>query len=81
MLTEADTCRKFAVPLLQKAGWETPPCVINEQRSFTDGRVVFVAGRAKRGKQKCADYKRATSHFDLTLFLAGQANFYLLRER
>jgi type I restriction enzyme R subunit len=30
--------------------------MINEQRSFTDGRVVFVAGRAKRGKQKRADY-------------------------
>lgn len=56
MLTEADTCRKFVVPLLQRAGWEMPPCMINEQRSFTDGRVLFVAGRAKRGKQKRADY-------------------------
>jgi type I restriction enzyme, R subunit len=56
MLTEADTCRKFVVPLLQKAGWETLPRMINEQRSFTDGRIVFVGGRAKRGKQKRADY-------------------------
>ena len=30
--------------------------MINEQRTFTDGRVVFVGGRAKRGKQKRADY-------------------------
>ena len=30
--------------------------MINEQRSFTDGRVVFLAGRAKRGKPKRADY-------------------------
>jgi hypothetical protein len=56
MLTEADTCRKFVVPQLQKAGWESAPHMINEQRSFTDGRIVFVAGRAKRGKQKRADY-------------------------
>jgi type I restriction enzyme, R subunit len=56
MLTEADTCRKFVVPLLQKAGWEDAPHMINEQRTFTDGRVVFVAGRARRGKQKRADY-------------------------
>src|SRR5262249_34597931 len=55
-LTEADTCRKFVVPLLQKAGWETAPHMINEQRSFTDGRILFVSGRAKRGKQKRADY-------------------------
>jgi type I restriction enzyme R subunit len=56
MLTEADTCRKFVVPLLQSAGWDDAPHQINEQRSFTDGRVVFVGGRAKRGKQKRADY-------------------------
>jgi type I restriction enzyme, R subunit len=42
--------------LLQKAGWETAPHMINEQRSFTDGRILFVSGRAKRGKQKRADY-------------------------
>lgn len=29
---------------------------INEQRSFTDGRVIFVGGQAKRCKQKRADY-------------------------
>ena len=56
MLTEADTCRKFVVPLLQKAGWDDAPYAINEQRTFTDGRVLFVGGKAKRGKQKRADY-------------------------
>jgi type I restriction enzyme R subunit len=56
MLTEADTCRKFVVPLLQGVGWDDAPHQINEQRSFTDGRVVFVGERAKRGKQKRADY-------------------------
>ena len=55
-LTEADTCRKFVVPRLQAAGWDSDPHSINEQRSFTDGRVLFVAGKARRGKQKRADY-------------------------
>ena len=54
--TEADTCRKFVVPKLQEAGWDDPPHAINEQRTFTDGRIVFVGGRARRGKQKRADY-------------------------
>jgi type I restriction enzyme R subunit len=54
--TEADTCRKHVVPRLQKAGWDDAPHAINEQRSFTDGRVIFVGGQAKRGKQKRADY-------------------------
>src|SRR5262249_39917214 len=48
--------RKLFVTLLEPAGWETAPHMSNEQRSFPDGRVVFVAGRAKRGKQKRADY-------------------------
>jgi type I restriction enzyme R subunit len=55
-LTEADTCRKYVVPRLQAAGWDSDPHSINEQRTFTDGRVVFVAGKARRGKQKRADY-------------------------
>ncbi len=55
-LTEADTCRKFVVPKLQAAGWDAPPHAINEQRTFTDGRVLFVGNRARRGRQKRADY-------------------------
>lgn len=56
VLGEADTCRKFIVPLLQQAGWDDEPHAINEQRTFTDGRVIFVGGKVKRGKQKRADY-------------------------
>jgi type I restriction enzyme R subunit len=56
VVTEADTCRKFVVPRLQTAGWEGAPHPINEQRTFTDGRVIFVGGKAKRGRQKRADY-------------------------
>ena len=36
-MTEADTCRKFVVPLLQKAGWDNEPHSIAEQRWFTPG--------------------------------------------
>lgn len=56
MSNEADTCRRFVVPKLQAAGWDTAPCAINEQRSFTDGRVLLVGGSARRGKRKRADY-------------------------
>ena len=55
-LTEADTCRKFVVPKLQEAGWDDLPHAINEQRTFTDGRIVFIGGKARRGRQKRADY-------------------------
>lgn len=54
--TEADTCRKEVVPKLIEAGWDQPPYAINEQRSFTDGRIVFVGGKARRGRQKRADF-------------------------
>lgn len=55
-LTEADTCRKLVVPKLQAAGWDTPPRAVNEQRTFTDGRIVFARGKARRGRQKRVDY-------------------------
>ena len=55
-LTEADTCRTFVVPKLQAAGWDTPPHAINEQRTFTDGRIYFAGRTARRGRQKRADY-------------------------
>jgi hypothetical protein len=41
LLTEADTCRKYVLPKLYAAGWSDDH--INEQRTFTDGRIV-VAG-------------------------------------
>ena len=55
-MNEADTCRKYVVPKLQATGWDDRPHAINEQRTFTDGRIVFVGGKARRGKQKRADY-------------------------
>lgn len=56
MVTEADTCRKLIVPRLQAAGWDDEPCAIQEQRTFTDGRVMFVGGQPRRSQKKRADY-------------------------
>ena len=42
MPTEADTCRRFVVPKLQAAGWDNEPYSIAEQRTITDGRIVFL---------------------------------------
>jgi type I restriction enzyme R subunit len=56
MPTEADTCRKFVVPKLQAAGWDSDPHSIAEQRSFTDGRIVVRGSKAERKKTKRADY-------------------------
>jgi len=43
-MNEADTCRTLMVPKLQAAGWDKQPRQINEQVTFTDGRIV-VAGQ------------------------------------
>lgn len=53
---EADTCRKFVLPKLLAAGWDTEPHCIMEQRTFTDGRIVITGCRVRRKKQKRADY-------------------------
>ncbi len=74
-LTEADTCRKFVVPKLQAAGWDDPPHAINEQRTFTDGRVLFVSNGARRGRQKRADYLlRYRSDFPIAVVEAKARN-------
>ena len=56
MPTEADTCRKHVVPLLQAAGWEIEPHSIAEQRSITDGRIVPVGKGFIRRPPKRVDY-------------------------
>jgi len=55
-LNEADTCRKFVLPKLESAGWDAPPHSFTEQRTFTDGRIIPVGDKIRRGKQKRADY-------------------------
>src|SRR3954466_11117988 len=54
--TEADTCRKFVVPKLLAAGWDTDPHSIAEQRSITDGRIVPVGAGFVRKAPKRVDY-------------------------
>lgn len=56
MSNEADTCRKYVVPRLVAAGWEEAPHSIEEQRSFTAGRIVPSGLTATRKPAKRADY-------------------------
>lgn len=56
MPNEADTCRRYVVPKLQAAGWEDEPHRINEQVTFTDGRIVVTGRRGRRRPGKRADY-------------------------
>ena len=53
-MNEADTCRTYVIPLLYAAGWDAQPHRINEQVTFTDGRILAAGGQVKRGKQKRA---------------------------
>jgi hypothetical protein len=54
--SEADTCRKLVVPLLQAAGWDSEPHSIAEQRTVTDGRIVPVGKGFIRKPPKRVDY-------------------------
>ncbi|MBI3466129.1 MAG: DEAD/DEAH box helicase family protein, partial [Planctomycetes bacterium] len=56
MPNEADTCRRYVVPRLQAAGWENEPHRINEQVTFTDGRIIVAGRRGRRRPGKRADY-------------------------
>jgi len=56
MPNEADTCRRYVVPRLQAAGWDNDPYRINEQVTFTDGRIVVAGRRGRRRPGKRADY-------------------------
>lgn len=56
MPNEADTCRKYIVPKLQAAGWENEPHRLNEQVTFTDGRIVVTGRKGRRRPGKRADY-------------------------
>jgi type I site-specific restriction endonuclease len=54
VITEADTCRKYVLPKLYAAGWIDDQ--ISEQKSFTDGRILVMGGKARRRPAKRADY-------------------------
>jgi type I restriction enzyme R subunit len=54
--TEADTCREYVTPAIQRAGWGNAPHAIGEQHVITAGRILLVGGKARRAKQRRADY-------------------------
>ncbi len=56
VLTEADTCREFVTPALQRAGWGQAPHAIGEQHAITAGRILLAGGKARRAKLRRADY-------------------------
>ncbi len=56
MSTEADTCRKYVLPKLLQAGWDNEPHSFTEQKTFTDGRIILIGNKTRRGGQKRADY-------------------------
>jgi type I restriction enzyme, R subunit len=67
-MNEADTCRKYVVPKLVEAGWDETPHSFTEQRTFTDGRIIPVGKKIRRGKQKRADYLlRYTRDFPIAI--------------
>jgi type I restriction enzyme R subunit len=76
-LSEADTCRKHVVPRLQAAGWDNESHDINEQRTFTDGRIVAFGNRVFRQRQKRADFiLRYTRDFAIAV-VEAKADFKL----
>lgn len=54
MITEADTCRRYVLPKLYSAGWNDDQ--INEQKTFTDGRIVVTGDKYIRQKKKRSDF-------------------------
>lgn len=56
MPNEADTCRRFVVPALTLAGWDSAPHEIGEQRTVTDGRILPVGKGFMRKPAKRVDY-------------------------
>jgi type I restriction enzyme R subunit len=74
MSNEADTCRKYVVPLLQSAGWDREPHSIAEQRTITDGRIVPLGKGFVRKAPKRVDYfLRYTRDFPLAVIEAKAA--------
>ncbi|MEO6469939.1 MAG: DEAD/DEAH box helicase family protein [Acidimicrobiia bacterium] len=51
---EKDTCRDFVLPRLKAAGWSDDQ--IHEQFRITDGRIITVGKKHRRGEALWADY-------------------------
>lgn len=52
--SEADTCRKYILPKLYGSTWTDDQ--ILEQRIFTNGKIIVIGRKAKRGGAKKFDY-------------------------
>jgi type I restriction enzyme, R subunit len=75
VITEADTCRKYVLPKLNAAGWDTAPHSFTEQKTFTDGRIVMAGSKIRRRPQKRADYLlRYTRDFAIAVVEAKAAH-------
>jgi len=56
MSNEANTCREYVEPKLERAGWEKEPHDYTEQYYFTDGKIRPKNNRKVRGKRNFVDY-------------------------
>ena len=64
--TKADTCWMCVLPKLYQAGWTDER--INQQHTFTDGRVIPTAKRVQRGPQERAGcWLRYTRDFPIAV--------------
>ena len=69
MISEADTCRKYVLPKIYDAGWNDDQ--ISEQKTFTDGKILVISGKAKRKSPKRADYiLRISKNFPIAVIEA-----------
>jgi len=76
---EADTCRRYVVPKLQAAGWDAEPHWLNEQVTFTDGRIIIDechCGSAKDNSnwQETLKYFKPAFQIGMTATLKRQDN-------
>jgi hypothetical protein len=69
---EADTSRRFVVPKLLAAGWDSDPHSIAEQRYFTDGRIIVRGNKAERKRGKRTQQRRP-GHVTTTSFQSQRA--------
>ncbi len=57
-MTQADTWREVGAAKLLRRGGVRPSGSSVKQHSFTNGRLIVAGSKARRGKQRRADYLR-----------------------
>jgi len=72
-LTEEDIKNRYITPALNKSGWAADDMLM--EYNFTDGRVVFQAGKFDRKQRKRADYLlNAMPHYPIAIVEAKDNN-------